>query len=124
MLFVRNLDLMMDFYTNILGFSKGVTVGEYSFLKTANDSHHDLAFCISQEKNNFEHLAFELNSTEDLQDFCTKFENIKMSFERYDYGIGECIYFNDPEGNCLELFVDLRKQRNVIHWNGKFERLN
>ncbi len=121
MLNVENLEKMLKFYTETLGFVKAEQVGVYTFLKTNNDSHHDLAFCKSTERNNFEHLAFELESISDLENYCNKLKTLKIAFERYDYGIGECIYFDDPEGNCLELFADLRKERNVTKWDGQFE---
>ncbi len=122
MLNVRDLEKMLKFYVETLEFVEGEQDGIYTFLKTNNDSHHDLAFCESEVSNSFEHLAFELESISDLENYCTKLQDLSIEFERYDYGIGECIYFNDPEGNSLELFVDLRSKRNVRKWDGKFER--
>jgi len=41
-----------------------------------------------------------------------------------DHGISKALYFDDPDGNGLEVYADTRAERGVSEWDGTNERFD
>ena len=113
---VRDLGAMLDFYTHVLGFEitdRG-PVGderEIVFLSQNADEHHQLAMMNSRtdgdRPNSLNHLAFRTAAFQDVKDLHGKLQGIDgVSVGPLSHGNTLSIYFNDPEGNGIEVFWD------------------
>ena len=117
-LYVRDSGTMLDFYTDVLGFEVtdrgplGAADGpEIVFLSQDPDEHHQLAMITTRKdespSNSVNHFAFRIPSFDDLRGLMAKLgplENVKIA--PISHGNTLSIYFNDPEGNGLEVFWD------------------
>lgn len=120
---VSDLKKAEGFYEAIFGLKVSERVGNYLFL-TFGKEHHDLAL---QEIINAEqpsgnmvglyHFAVEVENMKQLADIYLKLKKLKISFTPIDHGISKTIYFADPDGNGIEVYVDTRQKRKK--WRGK-----
>ena len=112
---VRDQDKMLDFYTNVLGFEvtdRGpIAEGapEIVFLSQSPEEHHQLAMLQIREddgpSNSVNHFAFRVEAFEDVQALyreLSAMDGIKVG--PLSHGNTLSIYFNDPEGNGIEVF--------------------
>lgn len=114
---VRNLEKMLDFYRQVLGFvisDRGPIVPsgpEIVFLSTDADEHHQLAMVASRNDEAgggaLNHFAFRLAEFEDVQ----AIHHRLMAWEGskpfpLSHGNALSVYFADPEGNGVEVFWD------------------
>ncbi len=114
---VRDMNRMLDYYTNVLGFEisdrgpLGPDAPEIVFLSNDPDEHHQVAMVEAREGetggNPLNHMAFRVE----------RFEDVKTLHERLtvdqgaqvlplSHGNTLSLYFSDPEGNGLEVFWD------------------
>ncbi len=117
MLFVHDVERMIDFYTNILGFEvtdRGpLGPDEIVFLSQISNHHHQVAFITGRQKpepsKNVHHVAFRSRGT--LDDL----KALKKTLEADDrvtqilpltHGNAWSVYFRDPEFNGVEVFID------------------
>ena len=113
---VRDLDPMLDFYCGVLGFSitnRGtVGEGEMAFISQDPAEHHQLVFVsgMPQPEHQFvlaDHMAFRTGSLDDLRAIGGRLEAAGIEgVIPFNHGNAWSLYFNDPEGNGLECFVD------------------
>jgi catechol-2,3-dioxygenase len=114
---VRDLDAMLGFYCGVLGFA--VTnrgeVGdgsEMAFVSQDPGEHHQLVFVsgMPQPEHQFvmaDHLAFRTGTLDDLRAIGARLDAAGVEgVIPIDHGNAWSLYFNDPEGNGLECFVD------------------
>jgi len=119
LLYVNDMDDMVDFYSNILGFTvndRGLIAGEGSpaiaFLSTDPAHHHQFAFLQTRKdsdpSNNLGHLAFRVNSLADVKGTIETLEADGRATDLMPltHGNAWSIYFSDPEGNGIEIFCD------------------
>jgi len=114
---VRDLDAMVAFYTEVLGFevtNRG-TAGddaELVFISQDPGAHHQIVFVTGLDvpDNQFvlaDHLAFRAESVEDLRAIRANLEAAGVDdIIPVTHGNAWSLYFTDPEGNGLECFVD------------------
>lgn len=111
---------MIEFYTQVLGFEVtdrgplGPEDGpEIVFLSQTATHHHQLAFLDSREgagrSNSVNHLAFR--STGSLDDLRALKEVLETNpdvkgIRPLTHGNAWSVYFADPEGNGVEVFID------------------
>ena len=119
---VSDLKRAEEFYTNVLGLKVAERVSNYLFL-TFGKEHHDLAFQEhknarkpSEDMTGLYHFAVEFENLKQLADIYFRLKNHKISFTQIDHGISKTIYFSDPDGNGIEVYVDTRQKRK--QWNG------
>jgi len=127
---VRDLDAMISFYCDALGFrlaDRG-ELGpgqEIAFLSGSSSDHHQLGLMTGRDDNDtssLDHNAFRVDSVKDVQ------EMLQWTID--DDRIGEgapithgnaiSVYFADPEGNGIEIFCDTPwhvEQPQVAGWN-------
>ena len=115
---VRDMDKMIDFYTNVLGFeiSDRGPLGpnpnpEIVFFSQYPDEHHQLAMINirkdEEPANSLNHLAFRTPDFEDVQSLHAKLATLDgIQAGPLCHGNALSVYFNDPEGNGVEVFWD------------------
>ncbi|MEM7323993.1 MAG: VOC family protein [Actinomycetota bacterium] len=114
---VTDLDVMLDFYCNVLGFhitNRG-TAGEDSdmaFISQDPSEHHQIVFVTGLDagEHHFvmaDHLAFRTGSLDNLRAVAAKLDEAGVDgVIPINHGNAWALYFTDPEGNGLECFVD------------------
>ncbi len=115
-LYVTDPARMEDFYTRVLGLlvsDRGKLPGgsDLVFLSRDPDEHHQLVLAAGRppglEFNVVNQMSFKLATLEDLKIMHARArdEGVKQ-FRVVTHGNAWSIYFADPEGNRIELFVD------------------
>ena len=114
---VRDLDVMLDFYCDVLGFvvtNRG-EVGDGSqmaFISQDPAEHHQMVFVsgLPETEHQFvmaDHMAFRTGTLDDLRAIGARLDEAGVEgVIPIDHGNAWSLYFNDPEGNGLECFVD------------------
>lgn len=113
---VRDLDAMLDFYCGVLGFAvtnRGeVGEGEMAFISQDPTEHHQMVFVsgLPAPEHQFvmtDHLAFRTGGLDDLRAIGARLDEAGIEgVIPINHGNAWSLYFNDPEGNGLECFVD------------------
>lgn len=113
---VRDEKKILDFYTGTLGFnvSDRGPIAENGpniiFMSQKEDEHHQLAIVTSRKdedpSNSLNHLAFRVESFDDVKTLNAKLEAAGVDILPLSHGNTLSLYFNDPEGNGLEVFWD------------------
>ena len=109
---VADLPSMLSFYCNILGFKISDRTADTAFLSQLDGEHHQLAF--HQSSNTGEpaarvgHFAFRVHSIDDVRALHARLSTLKDNVKviPITHGNTWSIYFNDPEGNGIEVFCD------------------
>lgn len=117
--YVRDLDNMLDFYTGVLGFQitdrgpLGSADGpELVFMSQVDTDHHQLAFLgvrkDEEVSNSVHHFAFRVDSLDDVKGLHEKLiaDGRGSDLNPLTHGNAWSIYFADPEGNGIEVFCD------------------
>lgn len=123
-LFVRDVERMIDFYGRVLGLNvsdgrkreAGASRGdsEIVFLSNEPQIHQQLqlsAALFSEEECNVVHqVSFRLGGLGELRQVARRIiEETQLDLDQLDqldHGNAWSLYFRDPEGNMLELYVD------------------
>lgn len=114
--YVHDLDAMLDFYTNVLGFQvtdRGPLRGsEIIFLSQADTDHHQIAFVPTrpdQERSkNVDHWAFRVEELSEVQEMYRRIasDDRVTDIAPITHGNAWSVYFRDPDGNRVEVFCD------------------
>ena len=116
-IYVRDVDVMLDFYRDVLGFQvtdrgpMGPKAPDIIFMSQDDSEHHQLALVPvrkdSEPSNSVNHFAFRVESFAEvtaLNEALQGLDGIKVG--PLSHGNTLSIYFNDPEGNGIEVFWD------------------
>ncbi len=112
-LVAKDMDQMKDFYTRVLGFQitdEGPIPGDryIVFLSQQADEHHQLGLIGPRENDGppttLAHLAFRVETMAELRGFIKKVEGEGLGYRPTSHGNTWSIYFQDPEGNGIEIF--------------------
>jgi catechol 2,3-dioxygenase len=115
---VRDLDLMVAFYSDVLGFvvtNRGEPVpgmGEMAFISQDPSEHHQIVLVHTPEPAPrafmmADHFAFRTGSLDDLRAIGRRLAAAEVtSVIPISHGNAWSLYFTDPEGNGMECFVD------------------
>ena len=123
---VSNLKKAEEFYIKVFRLKVTEKVANYLFL-TFGKEHHDLA--LQEHKNakhasedtvGLYHFAVELENLKQLADIYFKLKKLGIEFTPIDHGISKTIYFADPDGNGIEVYIDKRKERKKWHGMSSF----
>jgi catechol 2,3-dioxygenase len=114
---VKQFDDTLAFYRNVLGFHV-TNQGEVpngsrmSFISQDPNNHHQIVLIEGEELPNHgfvlaDHLAFRTDSLDDLRILRDRLNSAGIDpILPICHGNAWSLYFNDPEGNGLECFVD------------------
>ena len=114
-LYVQNLQTMLQFYCEVLGFevtdrgplAEGAP--EIVFLSQDPSEHHQLAMVATRQdaapSNSVNHFAFRVAGFSELQAFHDKLKAVSgLMLNPLSHGNTLSFYFNDLEGNGIEIF--------------------
>jgi catechol-2,3-dioxygenase len=114
-IYVTNLDTMLAFYKNVLGLNetdRGVLEGsEIVFLSNDPKEHHQIVLATGRPASasftTVNQLSFHLGTLTALKEMLPvlRAANVKP-LAPTSHGTALSIYFHDPEGNRIELYVD------------------
>jgi len=116
-LYIKDLETMLDFYTDVLGFEvtdRGPIAEDgpqIVFLSQHADEHHQIAMIGTRSddkpSNTVNHFAFRVGSFQDVKSLHERLSGIDgINIGPLSHGNTLSIYFNDPEGNGIEVFWD------------------
>lgn len=111
-LYVRDLDVSVDFYRRAFGFEEIGREGPMAFLRAAgSDNHHDLALLAvgpdaprpPRGSTGLYHLAWEVPSIEDLASAAAVLAGLDALSGMSDHGATKSLYGRDPDGIEFEV---------------------
>lgn len=115
-IFCADLDMMVEFYCARIGFivsDRGVaSTGHRLFFMTQDpEIHHQLVLFDGKPTdlpfNPINQLSFLLGSLEDLRTYHRQAREFGFrDIQQVDHGNAWSMYFKDPEGNPIEMYVD------------------
>jgi catechol-2,3-dioxygenase len=112
-LYVRDLDVAVDFYTSVFGFEIVDRMRDFAcFLRAAGgENHHDLGlFAVGpaaprppRGATGLYHLAWEVPRIEDLVLAASVLKEAGALGGASDHGVSKSLYGQDPDGNEFEI---------------------
>lgn len=120
-LYVRDADKSRQWYEDVLGLhTYHHRPGMAAFMSADRDKSHEVALMqvgpdapLQQKKQvGLNHLAFMMESLDDLKDAYARLKEKGVKIERIsDHGVSLGIYFRDPDGNGLEVSYELPREQ-------------
>ncbi|QCC51169.1 VOC family protein [Halapricum salinum] len=124
---VRDVDRALEFYTEVLGLDVTERHGRYAFCSWGQH-HHDVALQglgadapAPGPGVGMYHAAFEVDTPEALRTIFERLQDRGIQVSPVDHGISKALYFDDPAGNGLEVYLDTRMERDQQAWQGRNE---
>ncbi|WP_459191862.1 VOC family protein [Halosimplex sp. J119] len=127
---VRDLERALAFYREVLGLDVTEREGRYVFLSWG-ERHHDVAL---QEVGDgaegpsrgvgLYHVAFEVATPEALASVYRRLRDRGVQVSPVDHGISKALYFADPDGNGVEVYLDTRGSHEETDWRGRNDRFD
>ena len=123
---VSDVDRSVAFYTGVLGLEVNERHDRFAFLSWGHH-HHDVAL---QGIGGGEppdpgiglyHAALEVETPDALRAVHERLTERGVAVSPVDHGISKALYFDDPDGNGLEVYLDTRQERGVERWAGTNE---
>lgn len=114
-LWVWDLAKMEDFYTRIMSLSvsdRGYVEryrGNIVFLSANPEIHHQLILCEGRHEGSpstVNQLSFTVRSLQELKEMHRRVLSEGIESKPRSHGNAWSIYFNDPEGNNVEVYLD------------------
>jgi len=112
---VRNQQRAEAFYNGLLGIPIVARFPPLSMTFFTLGNHHDFAVAavgddaLDAPANSpgLFHVAFKIGTRiDELREAKLQLEAAGLKVEAYDHEVSKSIYFNDPDGNTIELYVD------------------
>jgi glyoxylase I family protein len=115
---VRDLDVSVAWYERVLGFNvmfrEDSTTRRAAVMSFADGSfavglteHHGESFPFDPTLTGLDHLAFHVDSREELDDWADRFAGEAVEYSgAVDVAPGAILNFKDPDGIALALFYD------------------
>lgn len=111
---VFDLPKMVDFYTDVVGLKVTDRSGDdrICFLSADPRDHHQMLMVrgrtSGKEDKHFNHIAFRVDSLSQVKDVYSRVKDHPevSNVSPLTHGNAWSVYFNDPEGNRTEVFVD------------------
>ena len=115
---VRDLDAAVAFYERFLGLRVVERIGQQYVFLSGSDRHHDIALqnmglnapMPSSQATGLYHVAFEVPDQAAFADAYRDLTEAGVEVATVDHLISWAIYFNDPDGNGLEIYWDRRDE--------------
>jgi catechol 2,3-dioxygenase len=139
---VRDVDRGVEFYRDVLGLEVTEQAGRFAFLSfgseahrasdeasgetATNEKHHDVALQgVGGDASGpgrgvgLYHAAFEVPDAEALAATHRRLRERGVRVSPVDHGISKALYFDDPDGNGLEVYLDTREANDRWRWGGE-----
>ncbi|WP_224447625.1 VOC family protein [Haloprofundus salilacus] len=127
---VRELDRAIDFYSSVLGLDVTERHANYAFLSFGSH-HHDLALqALGDDAPDpgpgvgLYHSAWEVETPAKLRGTYEALDERGVSVAPVDHGISKALYFDDPDGNGVEVYLDTREANDQLEWDGRNRRFD
>jgi catechol 2,3-dioxygenase-like lactoylglutathione lyase family enzyme len=113
--FVRDIDVMEDFFRRVLGFTVtdrgGLGQVRLVFLSRDPNEHHQIVLATGRPEgmafNPINQISFRVGGIAELRHFFEALKDEPVSeMSPVTHGNAISLYFRDPEGNRIELFMD------------------
>ncbi|HEX9039114.1 MAG TPA: VOC family protein [Ktedonobacterales bacterium] len=113
---VRDLDRAVAFYERFLKFGVKERVADHYVFMTGGAFHHEIALqrvapnapSPSPQGTGLYHVAFEVPSKRDFAAAYATLRDAGIAVAPVDHYISWAMYFDDPDGNGLEIYCDTR----------------
>lgn len=125
---IRDMKESVAFYEKYLDMKITENLSNSFVFMSAGEMHHELALQEVGETATLPgrhdvglyHVAFEVPDKEALVEVYKKLKQGEVAVYPVDHRISWAIYFNDPDGNGLEVYWDTRgTQHGVDRWQGR-----
>lgn len=128
---VRDLEISSRFYQDVFGLKVREQMKGFVFL-SGTEMHHEIALqevgaaapIPGRYSVGLFHVAFEVP---DRKSFAERYRFLlehNIPVFPVDHQISHAMYFNDPDGNGLEIYCDTRYDQDGIElWDGRDRRL-
>jgi len=116
---VADLDRAVRFYTDVLGFELQERMGEDAAFLSAGGYHHHIGLNTWESRGGSPpppgttglfHFAIRLPDRPALARTLKRVLEAGISVGASDHGVSEAIYFDDPDGNGIEIYRDRPKE--------------
>ncbi|MGI9263491.1 MAG: VOC family protein [Gammaproteobacteria bacterium] len=114
---VTDLERSEQFYGGLLGMKVCARFDDQGYNMTffTLGNHHDLALlkvtgedATGEQAIGLHHVAFRIgDSMDQLKEARARLEEADVEFDPIDHDVTKSLYLNDPDGNTLELYVDV-----------------
>ncbi|MCB0355151.1 MAG: VOC family protein [Bdellovibrionales bacterium] len=130
---VRNLKRSEAFYRELLGAHETERVNGHFVFLSMGESHHELALQEIGEAGRLPtpdtvglyHSAFEVADSTELLTAIERVKQLETPYVLVDHGISWAVYFSDPDGNGVEVYLDRRDApHGAKDWSGKSRKLS
>lgn len=116
-IYVHDLERMKQFYTRVFGlFVTDTGTGHYYkndlvFMSSSPKSHHQVVLSTGRPPeatfSTVMQMSFKVNSLDELREIHRRaIENQATDMRTLNHGNAWSAYFNDPEGSCIEVYLD------------------
>ncbi len=125
---IRDLNRSITFYQNYLGLNVTEQVGDNMAFLSGTSMHHEIALQQLGVKavtpGRFDvglyHVAFEVPDRETFMEIYNKLREDGIAVYPIDHRISWAMYFSDPDGNGIEVYLDTRNDHDGEQlWEGK-----
>lgn len=112
---VRDRDKSEAFYNGILGLPIVARMDSMAMTFFSLGDHHDFAIAAvgadapdaPKAAPGLAHVAFKIGDTlAELREAKAHLEAAGVSVRATDHGVSQSLYFRDPDGNAIEVYVD------------------
>jgi catechol 2,3-dioxygenase len=120
-IFVRNVERSQHWYADVLGLhTYDFVPGWAAFMSADLENSHEVAVMevgedapgLQKGQVGLNHMAWMLESLEDLKDLYQRLQEKKIPIEHVsDHGISLGIYFRDLDGNGIEVYYELPRSQ-------------
>lgn len=125
---VRDLTRALEFYTRFFNLHVVERVGDHYAFLTGGEMHHEIALQAvgpnapgsHPQAVGLYHVAFEVPHRRDFAEAYKALREAGVAVGAVDHLISWAMYFDDPDGNGLEIYVDTRRDADgQTLWHGQ-----
>ena len=119
-IYVRNAERSQKWYEDILGLhTYDFVPGRAAFMAANREESHEVALMevgenapgVIDKQVGLNHMAWRMDSLDDLKEFYNRIKEKDVEITPRDHGISLGIYFNDPDGNGIEVYYELPRSQ-------------
>lgn len=114
-IYVRDIDTTMHFYEEMLGLTvtdRGLSTSSkmpIAFMSAHPTQHHQFVLVqgrASDSPSTINQLSFKVDTLDEIRHIAAKVRSRGLNMRQTSHGNAWSIYFPDPEGNFIEVYMD------------------